>query len=46
MGRFASFPMDERYLLAAARYVEFNPVRGAAGGATARLPLEQRAGRI
>jgi putative transposase len=26
-GRFASFPMDERYLLAAARYVEFNPVR-------------------
>jgi putative transposase len=26
-GRFASFPMDERYLLAAARYVELNPVR-------------------
>ena len=26
-GRFASFPMDERYLLAAARYVEMNPVR-------------------
>ena len=25
--RFASFPMDERYLLAAARYVELNPVR-------------------
>lgn len=24
--RFASFPMDERYLLAAARYVEMNPV--------------------
>lgn len=26
-GRFASFPMDEPYLLAAARYVELNPVR-------------------
>jgi putative transposase len=26
-GRFASFPMDERYTLAAARYVELNPVR-------------------
>ncbi len=26
-GRFASFPMDEVYLLAAARYVERNPVR-------------------
>jgi putative transposase len=25
--RFASFPMDETYLLAAARYVELNPVR-------------------
>jgi len=26
-GRFASFPMDEDYLLAAVRYVEMNPVR-------------------
>lgn len=26
-GRFASFPMDEEYLLAACRYVELNPVR-------------------
>jgi putative transposase len=26
-GRFASFPMDETYLLACARYVELNPVR-------------------
>ncbi|MBI5237752.1 MAG: transposase [Deltaproteobacteria bacterium] len=26
-GRFASFPMDESYLLVAARYVEQNPVR-------------------
>ncbi|MDD3293578.1 MAG: transposase [Geobacteraceae bacterium] len=36
--RFASFPMDETYLLAAARYVEMNPV--AAGIAT--LPGEYR----
>lgn len=26
-GRFSSFPMDENYLLAAARYIELNPVR-------------------
>jgi len=26
-GRFASFPMDEPYLLACARYVELNPIR-------------------
>jgi putative transposase len=26
-GRFASYPMDEHYLLAATRYVELNPVR-------------------
>ena len=26
-GRFASFPMDDRHLLVAARYVELNPVR-------------------
>ena len=26
-GRFASFPMDQQYLLACARYVELNPVR-------------------
>ncbi len=26
-GRFSSFPMDETYLLASARYVEMNPVR-------------------
>lgn len=32
-GRFASFPMDERHLLAAARYIELNPVRS---GLTAR----------
>jgi putative transposase len=26
-GRFASFPMDEKHLMAAARYIERNPVR-------------------
>ena len=26
-GRFSSFPMDEKYLLAAARYLELNPGR-------------------
>jgi len=26
-GRFASYPMDEAYLLAAARYIELNPVK-------------------
>ncbi len=26
-GRFASYPMDQMYLLAAARYIELNPVR-------------------
>ena len=26
-GRFASFPMDERHMLAAVRYIELNPVR-------------------
>jgi hypothetical protein len=26
-GRFASYVMDDRYTLAAARYVELNPVR-------------------
>jgi len=31
-GRFASFPMDEMYLLAAVRYVELNPVRAGLAG--------------
>ena len=26
-GRFSSFPMDEKYLLAAVKYIEMNPVR-------------------
>jgi putative transposase len=26
-GRFASYPLDEKYLLAAMRYIELNPVQ-------------------
>lgn len=37
-GRFASFAMDEAYLLASARYIELNPVR-------ARLAADPRAWR-
>ena len=38
--RFASFPMDERHLLAAARYFEMNPVAAKLVRTTRRLPLE------
>lgn len=31
-GRFSSFPMDEEYLLVAARYIEMNPVRAGLTG--------------
>ncbi len=41
-GRFASFVMDEPYLLAAARYVELNPVRAGLVADAARVALEQR----
>ncbi len=44
-GRFASFIMDEPYLLAAARYVELNPVREACGQRR-RLALEQCQGAL
>ncbi len=37
-GRFASFPMDDRYLLACARYIELNPVRAG----LARVPQAWR----
>ncbi len=37
-GRFASFVMDEPYLLAAARYVESNPVRAKLVGDAANWP--------
>ena len=37
-GRFASFVLDERYLLTAARYVELNPVRAGLISAPSRYP--------
>jgi len=37
-GRFASFVMDEPYLLAAARYVELNPVRAGLAADAAEWP--------
>ena len=37
-GRFASFVMDEAYLLAAARYVELNPVRAGLVAAAEQWP--------
>lgn len=36
--RFASFVMDERYLLACARYVELNPVRAGLAGRAEEWP--------
>ena len=40
-GRFASFIMDEPYLLAAARYVELNPVRAKLVDQRRGVALEQ-----
>ena len=40
-GRFASFIMDEPYLLAAARYVELNPVRAKLVDHARAVALEQ-----
>ena len=40
-GRFASFVMDEPYLLAAARYVELNPVRAKLVDRARAVALEQ-----
>ena len=37
-GRFASFVLDERYLLTAERYVELNPVRAGLISAPSRYP--------
>jgi putative transposase len=42
-GRFASFPMDERYLMRAARYVELNPVRAKLCRAPWRWPWSSAA---
>ena len=43
-GRFASFIMDKPYLLAAARYVELNPVRAKLVDRARAVALEQRKG--
>jgi putative transposase len=37
-GSFSSYPMDERHLLAAARYIELNPVRAGLVGDPAGWP--------
>lgn len=42
--RFSSFPMDEKYLLAAARYIEMNPVRAHLAETPEGLAVEQRQG--
>jgi putative transposase len=37
-GRFASYLMDEKYLLAAARYIELNPVRAKLAADVGSIP--------
>ena len=44
-GRFASYVLDEPYLLTAARYVELNPVRRAGRG-TKSLPVDSAAAHV
>jgi len=45
-GRFASFPLDERYLLAAARYIEQNPVRAGLAGTPWEYPWSSAAAHV
>ena len=45
-GRFASFVMDEPYLLAAARYVERNPVRAKLAERAEEWPWSSAAGHV
>jgi putative transposase len=45
-GRFASFPMDENYLLLAARYVELNPVRAGLAGNPGDYPWSSAAAHL
>jgi putative transposase len=45
-GRFASFPLDERYLLAAARYVEQNPVRAGLAATPWEYPWSSAAAHV
>jgi putative transposase len=42
-GRFASYPMDEMYLLRAARYIELNPVRAGLVAVAADYPWSSAA---
>ena len=45
-GRFASFVLDEPYLLTAARYVELNPVRAGLVDAPSRYPWSSAAAHV
>jgi putative transposase len=45
-GRFASFAMDERHLVAAARYVELNPVRAGLVERAAEYPWSSAAAHL
>ncbi len=45
-GRFSSFPLDETYLLAAARYVELNPVRAQLAGKAEDYPWSSAAAHL
>lgn len=45
-GRFSSYPMDERYLLAAARYVELNPYRARLTDKAEKYPWSSAAAHI
>jgi putative transposase len=45
-GRFASFVLDEAYLLSAARYIELNPVRAGLIDAPSRYPWSSAAAHV
>lgn len=45
-GRFASFPMNETYLLACARYVELNPIRAGLCSRAYRYPWSSAAAHL
>jgi len=45
-GRFASYPLDEPYLLAAARYIEQNPVRAGLAGTPWEYPWSSAAAHV
>ena len=45
-GRFATYPLDEPYLLAAARYIEQNPVRAGLAGTPWEYPWSSAAAHV